>query len=112
MNRNYARGDRRRAHVIGLAPLLALTLVGAAPAKAPAEEAKLCADRRELLKQLEQSHAETPQALGLTAGGAVIELLVSPTGGWTILATYPNQATCVIAAGEAWQTLRLGDHAA
>lgn len=112
MKRNYARGDRSRPHVIGFAPLLALALVGATPAEAPAEEGKLCADRSQLLKQLEQSHAETPQALGLSAGGAVIELLVSPTGGWTLLATYPNKPTCVIAAGKAWQTLPLGDHAA
>ena len=112
MNGKYARSDRRRMHVTGLAPLLALTLVGAASAKASAEEAQLCAERSELLKQLEQSHAETPQALGLTAGGAVIELLVSPTGGWTLLATYPKQPTCVIAAGKAWQTLPIAGRAA
>lgn len=107
MNGKHARSSR-----IGLASLLALTLVGAASAKASAEEAQLCAERSELLKELEQSHAETPQALGLTAGGAVIELLVSPSGGWTLLATYPEQPTCVIAAGKAWQTLPTADRAA
>jgi hypothetical protein len=112
MNGKNARTDRRRVYLIGLASLLALTLVGAVPASGTAEEAQLCAERSTLLKQLEQSHAETPQALGLTAGGAVIELLVSPTGGWTLLATYPKQPTCVIAAGRAWQMLPAGGPAA
>jgi hypothetical protein len=37
----------------------------------------------------------------------VIEVLVSPEGGWTMLITYPRRPTCVVATGEAWQMLQL-----
>ena len=91
--------------------LLALTLIGT-PVSQPAEAAQLCGERGDILKQLEQAHAETPRALGLTTDGGVIEVLVSPRGGWTILVTYPKRPTCVIAVGEAWETLPIGGQAA
>ena len=67
----------------------------------------ICGDRDQILKQLEQRHNEQPLALGLSADGGVLEVLVSPEGGWTILITYPKRPTCVVAVGEAWQTLQL-----
>ena len=67
----------------------------------------MCGERTEILKSLEQRHEETPQALGLSADGGVLEILVSPKGGWTILVTYPKRPTCVVAVGQAWQTLQL-----
>jgi hypothetical protein len=42
----------------------------------------------------------------------VIEVLVGPDGGWTMLVTYPERPTCVVAMGEAWEMLQLaGDPA-
>jgi hypothetical protein len=73
----------------------------------PAAAATVCGDRGAILKRLEQRHEETPQALGLSADGGVLEVLVSPEGGWTILVTYPKRPTCIVAVGEAWQLLRL-----
>ena len=75
------------------------------PAEAAA--AKLCGDRDQILKRLAQRHDETPQALGLSSDGGVLEVLVSPSGGWTILVTYPKRPTCVVAVGRAWQSLQL-----
>ena len=46
---------------------------------------------------------ETPQALGLSQDGGLLEVLVSPSGGWTILLTYPKRPTCVIATGAGWE---------
>jgi hypothetical protein len=100
--------DRKSA---ALPALLALALI-AVPAGQPAVAAQLCGERSEILRKLEQAHAEIPQALGLTTDGAVIEVLVSPKGGWTILATYPKRPTCVIAVGKAWETLPIGGQAA
>jgi hypothetical protein len=88
-------------------PLAALVLAGGALVSPPAEAARVCGDRAAILKRLEQRHEETPQALGLSSDGAVLEVLVSPEGGWTILLTYPKKPTCVVAIGEAWQTLQL-----
>jgi len=92
--------------------LAALVLVcgslGSVLMSAPAQAApKLCGDRHQILERLEQAHEETPQALGLSGDGGVIEVLVSPEGGWTMLITYPRRPTCVVATGEAWQMLQL-----
>jgi hypothetical protein len=102
-----AKRSRRGAGLATSLPLAALVLAGGALASPPAEAARVCGDRAAILKRLEQSHEETPQALGLSADGAVLEVLVAPDGGWTILVTYPKRPTCVIAIGEAWQALGL-----
>jgi hypothetical protein len=104
-----ARGtDRRRAaQLAGRSLLAALAVAGAILLGSPVEAAKLCGERGAILKSLEQRHQETPQALGLSADGGVLEVLVSPSGGWTILVTYPKRPTCVVAVGEAWQALQL-----
>ncbi len=65
----------------------------------------LCGDRAELLERLEQEFSETPQALGLSEDGSLIEVMVSPSGGWTILVTYPKRPSCVVATGEGWESL-------
>jgi hypothetical protein len=97
----------RVAQLVGSLGLAALAFAGGALFSPSAEAAKLCGDRDEILKRLEQRHEETPQALGLSSDGGVLEVLVSPSGGWTILVTYPKRPTCVVAVGEAWQALQL-----
>ena len=87
--------------------LRTLAFAGAILPGSPVEAAKLCGERGAILKSLEQKHQETRQALGLSADGGVLEVLVSPSGGWTILVTYPKRPTCVVAVGEAWQALQL-----
>lgn len=72
---------------------------------APSHAQTVCGDRAKILERLEKVHAEMPRAIGLTADGAVLEILSSPTGSWTILVTFPNRSTCLLAAGEAWESL-------
>jgi hypothetical protein len=95
------------ARVAASLMLAVLTFAGGALVSAPAEAARVCGERDAILKRLEQRHEETPQALGLSSDGGVLEVLVAPDGGWTILVTYPKRPTCVVAIGEAWQTLQL-----
>ena len=96
------------AQLVGSIGFTAMALLGGVLVSQPAEAAsKVCGDRAQILKQLEQKHEETPRALGLSADGGVLEVLVSPEGGWTMLVTYPSKPTCVIAVGEAWQMLQL-----
>jgi hypothetical protein len=97
----------RAAQLVGSLALAVFAFAGSAVFSPPAEAAKLCGDRDEILQRLEQRHEETPQALGLSSDGGVLEVLVSPSGGWTILVTYPKRPTCVVAVGEAWQPLQL-----
>ena len=70
---------------------------------APARAQAVCGEHAEILGSLENEYAEMPRAIGLTADGAVIEILAAPSGSWTMLITYPNRPTCVLAAGEAWE---------
>jgi hypothetical protein len=94
----------------GAAPigLAALALVGGTLASQPAAAApNLCGHRDQILKRLEQIHQETPQAIGLSGDGGVVEVVVSPDGGWTMLVTYPRRPTCVVAAGAAWEMLQV-----
>lgn len=67
----------------------------------------VCGERAEILERLTQEFAETPQAVGLSEDGALVEIMVSPSGGWTILVTYPKRPTCVVATGESWEALTI-----
>ncbi len=99
--------SRWALQLLGPIAFAALALLGGSLVSAPAQAAQLCGDRGEILKRLEQGHEERRRALGLSADGGVLEILVSPKGGWTMLVTYPKRPTCVVAVGEAWQTLQL-----
>ena len=77
-------------------------------AAAPQADAQLvCGERAEILERLAREFAETPQAVGLSQEGALVEVMVSPSGGWTILVTYPKRPSCVVATGESWETLMI-----
>ena len=92
----------------GLGTCAALALLGGSLMSPAAQAAPLCGDRDQILEQLATLHHEKPSALGLSADGGVLEILVSPEGGWTILVTYPKRSlgTCVVAVGQAWEALQ------
>jgi hypothetical protein len=108
-------GSMRRFVTLSMAGLLGGVVFGSAAGSAaggPAEAVRICGERDVLLQQFAMEHDEKPQALGLGADGGLIEVLVSPEGGWTMLVTYPQRPTCVVAMGEAWEMLQLaGDPA-
>lgn len=91
----------RRPRAARLLPVLAYGVFWAGFANAQA----LCSSRDRFLEQLFTGYDERPVAFGLASSGQVVEVLVSPTGSWTIIATMPNGAACVIAAGEGWETV-------
>lgn len=71
----------------------------------PASAAPLrpCADHDVALEALMDKFAEAPAAAGLSANGALLEVLTKPDGGtWTILMTEAGGQSCIIAAGEGW----------
>ncbi len=65
----------------------------------------MCGERRAVVANLEKIHSEAPVSIGLASNGAVIEVLASPSGSFTIILTQPNGLTCVMAAGENWENL-------
>ncbi len=71
----------------------------------PAAAAPVCGNHADIIDGLDKTHSERPMAMGLSADGRVIELLVSPTGSWTILVSYPSRMTCLVTTGENWESL-------
>ncbi len=88
---------------------IGVALVAFAAVPAQAEQAQqvqqVCGERAKLMLHLEQKFSEQPIAMGLTAKGAVLEVLTSPSGSWTFLVTEPSGRTCMVASGENWESL-------
>ncbi|MEW5728574.1 MAG: hypothetical protein AB1918_12170 [Pseudomonadota bacterium] len=76
------------------------------PAQSLIPVQSVCAERTALLSSLRREYSEAPTALGLASNGSVLELLTTSDGKtWTILMTRPDGTSCVLAAGEAWESL-------
>lgn len=72
----------------------------------PAAGQHVCAARSDIVKSLQQEYEETPNAMGMSDSGAVIEVLSARDGKtWTILMTTPDGTSCVIATGEMWERM-------
>jgi hypothetical protein len=85
-----------------LSPLLAL----AAPTYGHSQPAT-CLPRAALVEDLGTRYGETPQSIGLGSNNALMELFASrETGIWTIALTLPNGQSCLIASGQAFETLQ------
>lgn len=77
-----------------------------ATATPTAAQQPLCTERSEVVNQLSSQYSEAPVAMGIANNGGVVEILSSKSGtSWTIILTMPNGVTCMIAAGENWESL-------
>lgn len=94
--------------VLAVSPLVSAT--GGEPARSPlAPEASMlemamCGDRDAVLSELKQQFDERPLAVGQVDGNAVIEILASDSGSWTILATGTDGMSCIVSAGEGFES--------
>jgi hypothetical protein len=86
-----------------------LTLLGANLAHAGTPR---CAPHADMLSVLAKQYGEAPQAVGIVNGArsAVIEILSSKQGSFTILVTQPNGMACILAAGQEFE--EVPDHLA
>lgn len=80
------------------AALLGAALATPAKAQGPAP----CTPAHTIVKQLEEKYGEIPVAGGLAEGGGLIQVFVSPTGGWTILSITIHGHACLVAHGQDW----------
>lgn len=68
--------------------------------------AQNCAPRDLVIERLATKYGETRQSMGLGANNAVIEVFASEeTGTWTITVTSVHGLTCLVASGQAYETL-------
>lgn len=102
------RKERRRGEgwFVVLVTVIAMALaVGLIAMTKSAQAQAMCGERSAVLGNLEKMYSETPVSMGLSGNGAVIEVLTSPSGSFTIILTRPNGLSCVMAAGENWEDL-------
>ena len=62
----------------------------------------ICGERSKIVSGLKNKYAEEPISMGLANNGALIEVLASEIGTFTIIMTQPNGTTCLMVAGDAW----------
>ena len=87
-----------------LVPIAGLVLAMlATPAVAQQQQRSSCGDRSDLLTQLKDKYKETPTGIGMTGQGSVVELMTSENGSWTLVISFPNGRSCLMATGEGWE---------
>jgi len=64
-----------------------------------------CGERSAVMTNLGNKFSEKTVSMGLAGNGAVIEILSSDKGTWTIIMTAPNGVSCPLAAGDNWRQL-------
>jgi hypothetical protein len=89
-----------------LAASLGLGAILSDAAPAAAQTSGSCALRQHVVARLASAYGETRQSIGLGANNQVVEVFASlETGTWTITVTTPNGLTCLVASGQAYETL-------
>jgi hypothetical protein len=85
---------------------MGLGIMVLAAAQARAEGAANCAPRAVVLERLQEGYGETRQSIGLASQGTVVEVFAAlRTGTWTITVTLPSGLACLVASGQAFETL-------
>lgn len=64
-----------------------------------------CGPRGAILQSLAKTYKEVPTHRGVVSTGSLLEVLVSPSGSWTIIITVPGGPTCLVSSGEGWRSL-------
>jgi hypothetical protein len=91
-----------------LAPLLVLLIAPAARADSPIAEV-VCAPRAEMVNRLTRSYGANMAASGIRDIEAVMEVWTAPSGQWTLVQTYADGRSCILAMGADWDMPRLPD---
>ena len=75
---------------------------------APAYSAEnICGKRDDIVSRLESGYQEFNSAMGMSTNGGLVELYTSENGTWTLMLSQPNGVSCLIAAGENWESFKL-----
>ena len=67
--------------------------------------AMVCGEHQMLVTLLDQRYQERQRSLGMTSDGDLMEVYVSDSGSWTILARMPDGGACIVAKGEPWDRI-------
>ena len=64
----------------------------------------VCGDRGVIVEKLESAYREKQTAVGVLGPDVMMEIFVSDNGTWTIISTDTGGQSCVISAGEGWDS--------
>ncbi len=68
----------------------------------PAKSQEICGTRQDIVAALARDFKEQPNAMGVVDKNVVMEVFVSDTGTWTMIASGTDGNSCIIASGEGW----------
>ncbi len=72
---------------------------------------QMCDKRVNVLGHLAKKYGEAPVAIGVTNSGGMVEVLTTADGlTWTIIVSYTNGTSCLVAAGEGWRNMEWAPH--
>lgn len=64
----------------------------------------MCGERDTVVEELSKVFQEAPMAVGQVDSEAVVEIFASDSGTWTILATGTDGISCIVSAGEGFES--------
>jgi hypothetical protein len=70
-----------------------------------AQAQPMCTQRDKLVTLLDGKYSEQQTGYGLVGTHAMLEVFVSEKHTFTIVSTYPNGISCIIAAGDNWEAV-------
>jgi len=70
----------------------------------PAPQSPACGERQQIVASLGMQYREKQQAVGVVDSDTLLEVFVSGTGTWTIVATDPEGLSCIVFFGEGWDS--------
>lgn len=70
----------------------------------PADARGVCGLRTKLTAALTNKHKETRQGGGLVNPRRAVEIFAAADGSWTLITTDLNGVSCIIMAGQSWET--------
>ncbi|MFY0596864.1 MAG: hypothetical protein JXQ85_10575 [Cognatishimia sp.] len=71
-----------------------------------AQNQRHCAPRDTVVERLAAGYGETRQSVGIGGDNSLVEVYASTeSGSWTITVTSPAGLTCLVAAGQSFETL-------
>lgn len=83
----------------------ALLALAAMANPAAAQQVLNCTEHSKIVEFLGSHYSETLSSVGLINQAAILEVYVSQEGTWTMIVTNVNGNSCVVFAGDNWETL-------
>lgn len=93
-----------RKSLIGWMKGLLIALVMAMSSHVATAQSEPCLDHSALVARLVEKYQERQIAFGLIGNMAVMEVFVAESGTWTIIITDVTGRSCIVAAGNNWES--------